>query len=136
MKREVELRKEFTELTKWLQTIIELAKNDEDFSVAWFNNTKDEQFSIVAGWSRGFSKDYADLLYISTSDPEYAMCVKIVENERPYEEYVDFDLLNMPISLDGEVEDTCISIEQTDDLVALAEFLFTEWERLTDEYGA
>ncbi len=127
--------KVINDLTKWLQTVVENAKCDEQLLFTKFENTKNEELNIVAGWSKGFSKDFADLLYISEADPDYAMCVKIVENNGPYA-YTDFDLLDMPIDRYGEVEDTCIAIEQTDDLESLAQFLYCEWERLTDEYEA
>lgn len=121
-----------TELTEWLNNMVKAAKNDENFSVAWFEGTKHEDFSIVAGWLEGFD-DYSTLLYTSKSEPKYALCVKIVVNEGPYA-YVDFDSLNMPVDSSGNVDDTCISIEQEDDLNALAQFLYSEWERITDEH--
>lgn len=120
------------DLAKWLKDIVEAAKNDENFSVAWFEGTRHEDFSIVAGWLEGFD-DYNTLLCTSKSEPKYALCVKIVVNEGPYA-YADFDTLNMPVDSFGNVDDTCIAIEQEDDLNALAQFLYGEWERITDEH--
>ena len=125
--------KTIAKLVDWLHTVVDKADKDEKFSVSWFEDTKHDKFNIVAGWSDGFSKDYADLLYISKEEPQYAMCVKVVQNEEPYA-YVDFDLLNMPVEESGAVDDTCFALERMDDLEAVAQFLYGEWERITMEY--
>lgn len=125
--------KKVERLATWLRSLIEDAKKDEQFSIAWFEDTKDERFSIIGGWMEGFSKDYADLLCISESNPEYAMCVKIAVNEGPYA-YTDFELMNMPIDQTGEVDNTCIALEYDDDVNSLAEFFLGELQRINLEF--
>lgn len=120
-------------LAAWIRTLIEDAKKDEQFSIAWFGDTKDEKLSIIGGWMEGFSEDYSDILCISKSNPKYAMCVKIAVNEGPYA-YTDFEIMNMPINADGDVEDTCIALDYDEDAAALAQFYIGEWERMMSEY--
>lgn len=121
-------------LTEWLKDLMRMADEEEDFIMSWFSDTKDEPFSIVGGWQEGFSKDYSDLLYISKTNSSYAMCVKIAINEGSYA-YTDFELLNMPVNNEtNEVDDTCLALERADDPAKLAQFLMTEWERLSKEY--
>ena len=122
-------------LADWIRGLIDNAKNDTPFSVFWFkeNEYSDEPFSIVGGWSDGFSAAYDDLLCISKSNPNYAMCVKIVVNEGPYASS-DFDSLNMPTDAFGEVEDTCITLELDEDVNGLAKLLLCELERITQEH--
>ena len=122
------------DLTSWIKDTIESAVKDETFDISWFNGTKDAPFSIIAGWERGFSENYADLICISKSNPEYAMCIKIVINERPYA-YTDFELMNMPCSADGTVDDTCVALQWEDDPVEAAQFFLGEWERIMKEHG-
>lgn len=120
-------------LAAWIRTLIEDAKKDEQFSIAWFGDTKDEKLSIIGGWMEGFSEDYSDILCISKSNPKYAMCVKIAVNEGPYA-YTDFEIMNMPINAEGDVEDTCIALDCDEDAAALAQFYIGEWERMMSEY--
>ena len=120
-------------LAAWIRTLIEDAKKDEQFSIAWFGDTKDEKLSIIGGWMEGFSEDYSDILCISKSNPKYAMCVKIAVNEGPYA-YTDFEIMNMPINVDGDVDDTCIALDYDEDASALAQFYIGEWERMMSEY--
>ena len=123
------------QLAAWVRSLIEDAKNDEQFSVAWFEGTKKEPFSIVGGWMEGFSEDYSDLLCISKSNPTYAMCVKIVVNEGPYA-YTDFEVMNMPFDPEtNKVDDTCIALEREEDYEAMALFFLNEWERIMKEHG-
>jgi hypothetical protein len=122
-------------LADWLRDLIEAAKDDESFCIAWYKETENDPFSIIGGWMEGFSSDYDDVLCISKSDPEYAMCVKIAVNEGPYA-YTDFELMDMPIDpVTDEVDDTCIALDYDEDVVGLAQFLASEWERITEEYG-
>ena len=72
------------------------------------------------------------MLCVSKSNPEYAMCVKIIVNEGPYA-YCDFEILNMPVDADGEVHDTCIALEYEDDLAGLATFFAVEMETLIQD---
>lgn len=121
-------------ITEWIRSLIEHAKKDDQFSVSWFPGTKNEPFSIVGGWMDGFSEDYSDLLCISKSEPGYAMCVKIIENEGPYA-YTDFEMLSMPYDkVTGEVDDTCIALEYEDNPEQTATFFMMEWERITKEH--
>lgn len=121
-------------LADWLRVLIESAKKDEQFSIAWFRETENDPFSIIGGWMEGFSEDYDDVLCISKGDPSYAMCVKIAVNEGPYA-YTDFEIMDMPVNSEGDVDDTCIALDYDEDVVSLAQFLASEWERITKEYG-
>lgn len=121
-------------LADWLRVLIESAKKDEQFSIAWFKETENDPFSIIGGWMEGFSEDYGDVLCISKGDPSYAMCVKIAVNEGPYA-YTDFEIMNMPVTSEGDVDDTCIALDYDEDTTSLAQFLASEWERITKEYG-
>ena len=129
MKREAMLKN----LTKWIESLKEDARNDNSYSIAWFGDTKNEPFSIIAGWLADFSLDYSDHICISKSNPDYAICIKIAVNEGPYA-YTDFEIMNMPIAKSGEVDDTCIVLEYDDDAEELAEHFLGEWERITNEY--
>lgn len=123
------------ELTFWIEDLKESALEDEVFDISWFKGTKNSPFAIIGGWSDGFSDEWADLMCISKTDPSYCMCVKIAINDGPYA-YTDFDLMDMPYSEEtGDVDDTCIALEWDDDPESLAEWLLSEWERITEEYG-
>lgn len=117
-------------ITEWVRALMMAADNDEDFLISWYNDTMDDKISIVGGWSDGFSENYSDLLYISESEPNYAMCVKIIENKGS-NTYADFDSLTFPTMPNGEVEEISIVLEREDKSEALAQFLFNELERLT-----
>jgi hypothetical protein len=122
-------------LTNWIEGLKKSAKEDEQFSIAWFKETENKPFSIIGGWMEGFSEDYSDFICISKGDPSYAMCVKIAVNEGPYA-YTDFEIMNMPVNPEtGEVDDTCIALEYDDDSESLAQFLLLELDRITEEYG-
>ena len=121
-------------LTEWLTALKKAAEEDEAFLISWFEDTKQDEFCIIGGWSDGFSEDYADLLHISKTSPSYAMCVKIAVNEGPYA-YTDFDIMNMPATENGDVDDTCIALELDEDPAELALFLAAEHERITKTYG-
>lgn len=119
-------------LAAWIDDIKEAAQDDNCFSVAFFEDTKDAAFSIVAGWVGGISESYSDLFYMSKSEPGYAMCVKIAVNDPQL--CPDFETMNMPTDEYGNVDDTCIALEQEDDSESLAAFLLCEWERISNEY--
>lgn len=123
-------------LTIWFENLINDAKNDAPFSVSFFreNDFDGSKFCIVGGWSEGFDEDYANLLCLSKSNPKYAMCVKIAVNNGPYA-YIDFDLLDMPVDAEGNVDDTCIALELDDEPEALAAFFLNELERITKAYA-
>jgi hypothetical protein len=122
-------------LTDWIEGLKKSAKEDEQFSIAWFKETENKSFSIIGGWMEGFSEDYSDFICISKGDPSYAMCVKIAVNEGPYA-YTDFEIMNMPVNPETEeVDDTCIALEYNDDSESLAQFLLAELERINKEYG-
>ena len=122
-------------LTEWLESLKQSAREDEQFSIAWFKPTENDPFSIIGGWMEGFSENYSGLLCISKGAPGYAMCVKIAVNEGPYA-YTDFEIMNMPVDpATEEVDDTCIALEYDDDSESLARFLLMELERITKEYG-
>lgn len=117
-------------LAKWIAGIKEAAKNDDTFSVAWFPETSESFFSIVAGWLR--MPNMPEEFCTSKSQPEYTMCVKIAINEEAF--YIDFELMTMPINANDEVDDTCIPLEWDDSPEAVAEFFMHEWERIMTEH--
>lgn len=120
-------------LATWIDELKEAAKDDSCFSIAWFKDTIDSPFSIVAGWQKMFTEDYSDLFCCSKSEPEYVLCIKIAKNEGPYA-YTDFDIMNMPTDKLGNVDDTCIPLEWDDSSEAAAAFFLCEWERIMNEY--
>lgn len=121
-------------LAEWIRNLIREAELDTNLSMAQFVAAGDEDspFVIAGGWSEGFSEDYADLLYISKSQPTYAMCIKIAVKES----CSDFDLLKMPVYKHGEVDDTCIPLEKGEDPNDAAKFFLMEFERVCREYEA
>jgi hypothetical protein len=118
-------------LTEWIEDIKEAARDDTSFSIAWFPETEDKQFSIIAGWQKipGCSNSFC----CSKSHPEYVMCVKIAKNEDKTW-YLDFDSMNMPTDKFGNVDDTCVPLEWDDPAEAAAPFFLCEWERIMNEY--
>ena len=131
MNREIMLK----ELTTWIMGLKEIARADEALSISWFGKTKDYPFSIIGGWSEGFSESYDDIICVSKADPCYAMCVKVVINDGPYA-YTDFDIMNMPYNEEtGDVDDTCIALEWDDDPEEGAQFFLSQWERIMEEHG-
>jgi hypothetical protein len=120
-------------LVQWLDDLKEAAKEDQSFSIAWFKETETSPFSIIGGWMSGFSETWDNLLCVSKSNSQYAMCVKIAVNEGPYA-YTDFEAMDMPVNEDGEVDDNCIALEYGDNTEELAFFLLNEWEKLMEEH--
>lgn len=121
-------------LASWVANLKEEAMKDTDMLVSWYPETKELPFSIVGGWENwGFTDSYKDLLCLSKKSPEYCMSIKIIKNDGPYA-YADFESLNMPVSIDGEVDDTCIALEWEDCPMKTAEFFKSQWERIIDEY--
>ena len=110
-------------LATWIAGLIDAAKEDEQFDVAWFAPTKNTRFSIIGGWVDGYNSNYADLFCMSKSNPTKAMCVDVVDNE---------DTL---ITIEEEVEPTHIILEWDDSPDAAAEFFMHEWERLMEAAG-
>lgn len=125
------MNKTFTkeQLTSWIAGLQEAAKNDEHFLVDWFKPTVDSPFSIIGGWLNGYDSADADLFCLSKTNPTYGMSIKIVVNEGPYA-YCDFETLDMPMEPNGEVDDTCLTLEWDDNPEAVAKFYIGEWERL------
>ena len=120
-------------LTTWIKDLKEAALDDNCFALAKFEGTADYPFCIVGGWMKGFQEGYRDLLCMSKTNPDHAMCVKIAINEE--QETPDFEALPFPIDTNGKIEDLCIALEQEDDFESLAVFLLTEWERITEEHA-
>lgn len=120
-------------LAAWIEDIKEAAKEDTSFSIAWFKDTEDKPFSIIAGWRKMLNENYSDLFCCSKSHPEYVMCIKIVVNEDKAR-YLDFDSMNMPTDPFGNVDDTCIPLEWDDSAEAAAAFFLCEWERIMNEH--
>ena len=123
------------DLTAWIEEIKEAAKDDASFSVARFGPTAKAPFAIVAGWHKMYHKDFdfSDVFCVSKSQPEYVMCIKIVENTKA-SAYNNFESLNMPIDKNGEVDDTCIPLEWDDSAESAAIFFLMEWERIMNEH--
>lgn len=124
-------------LADWIRGLISEAELDTNLSVSQFTAVDDEDspFVIAGGWSEGFSKDFADLLYVSKSQPEYAMCIKIAVKDNATI-CTDFDLLSMPMYKHGEVDDTCIPLERGEDPEDAATFFLMEFERVNKEHKA
>jgi hypothetical protein len=119
-------------LIKWLEDLINKAELDTE-SVSYFRGTKDSPYCIVGGWGEVCSDALADLLYISESNPDYAMCVKIVKQEASPDVNLDY-LLEVINPETGEVEFETLPIERDDDLTELARFLLSEWERISKDF--
>ncbi len=126
-----------TEMTKdlalWIAELKDCAVKDESFSVSWFLGTKGSPISIIGGWEDGFCADDADLFCLSKSNPTYGMCIKIIVNKGPYA-YCDFEVLDMPVFPNGEVDDTCLALEWEDNPEAIADFFAMEYERISSFY--
>jgi hypothetical protein len=122
------------ELAEWVEDLIDAAKDDHSFSIAWFKGTENSPFSIIGGWESGFSEDYSDIFCISKSEPKYAMSIKIAVNNGPYA-YTDFEAMDMPTDKFGEVDDTCVPLEWDDNPEAVAAVYIHEWERIMSEHG-
>lgn len=120
-------------LVEWIKDLIEAAKDDKSFSIAWFKGTENSPLSIIGGWMPGFSEDYSNIFYISKTEPKYAMSIKIVDNTDSFA-YPDYETMDMPINKLGEVEDTCVPLEWDDNPELVAEFYIHEWERLMAMY--
>lgn len=110
-------------LAMWIAGLIDAAKNDEQFDVAWFTPTENTRFSIIGGWvDDGVSSDYADLFCMSKSNPTKVMCVDVADNEDT-------------LITEEEPETTHIVLEWDDSPEAAAEFFMHEWERLMEKAG-
>ena len=118
-------------LAVWIAGIKECARRDDNSQIFWFLPTMNKPFCIIAGWEKWFE---SEAFCCSKSQPEYVMCIKIVENDE-HAAYVDFDTLYMPVDKNGEVEDTCIPLEWDDSPEAAAQFFLGEWERIMKEHG-
>jgi hypothetical protein len=121
-------------LAQWIEDIKEAAKDDTSFSIAWFKETENKPFSIVAGWTEGAFEDYSNIFCVSKSEPKYVMALKIAINEGPYA-YTDFDAMSIPLDKNGEVDSACIPLEWNDSPEAAAQFFLMEWERIMEEHG-
>lgn len=119
-------------LTKWLEDLINKAELDTE-SVSYFRDTKDSPYCIVGGWGEGYSDELTDLVYTSESNPDYAMCVKIVKQEDSPDINLDY-LLEVVNPETGDVEFETLPIERDDDLTELARFLISEWERILKDF--
>ena len=136
MRTPEQFKNELVKLSTWIDELREAADRDEDLSYSVYNSTvENEPFVIVGGWSRGFSEDFSDVLYVSKSNPAFAMCIKIAINDGPYA-YTDYDLMDMPVDDTYEVEDTNIALEREDVSAAIAEFYLRELERMLEEHNS
>ena len=125
------------QLAEWIEDIKEAAKEDTSFSIAWFKETQNAPFSIIAGWAEYFAdnSEVNDLFCCSKSHPEYVMCIKIAENKGPYA-YTDYEIMSMPYEPEtSEVDNTEVMLEWDDPADYAAEFFMHEWERIMEEHG-
>lgn len=120
------------QLAAWIEDIKEAAKDDNCFSIAWFKETEDEPFTIVAGWH--FMQNMPEEFCKSKSQPNYVMCIKVAENSDVIT-YFDFEDATMPLDKNGDVDNTCIPLEWEDSAEYAAEFFTHEWERIMEEHG-
>ena len=118
-------------LAAWIEDLKEAARDDDCFSVAYFEAAPAYPFTIVGGWRKGFER-FSDIFCTSKSHPDYAMCVNIVVNDPECE---DFEKFELPVDKHGEVEDLCVALEHDDNSEAFAVFLLGEWERIMEEHG-
>ena len=119
-------------LTNWLEDLINKVELDTE-SVSYFKDTKDSPYCIVGGWGEGYSDELTDLVYISESNPDYAMCVKIVKQEDSPDVNLDY-LLEVVNPETGDIEFETLLIERDDDFTELASFLMSEWTRISEKY--
>lgn len=119
-------------LTKWLEDLINKAELNTE-SVSYFRDTKDSPYCIVGGWGEGYSDELTDLVYTSESNPDYAMCVKIVKQEDSPDVNLDY-LLEVVNPETGDVEFETLPIERDDGFTELARFLLNEWERISKDF--
>ena len=123
------------EATDWVEELRKKAEADEDFAYSIYRPEFCKgKFAIVGGWMQGFNKYHTDLLYISESNTEYAMCIKIVVDDGPWA-FAEFETLNMPIDEDGEVDDTCLALERDDTSESVALFYLNEIDRISKTYN-
>lgn len=119
-------------LAEWIESLKDDAENDTTFDINWFSETVNERFSIVGGWMQSkLAAADIDLFCLSRENPQCVMAIKIVTNEGPYP-YADFAGLELPINNEGEVEDTCFILEWAEDSVELAQFIYSEYERISE----
>lgn len=127
-----QFKEDIAKLSAWIDELRVLAEQDADIPWSVFKSSMGEEpFSIVGGWSYGFSEDYKDVLYISKSNPHYAMCIKIVVSDWNYTSY---ETLRMPLDRTNEVEDLNIALERGDLSEDVAMFYLIELERILKEY--
>ena len=126
--------KELKRLSNWVDYLRASAENNPDLVYTIFyprldNNETKERLYIVGGWSKGFSADYSDVLYINKDNPNYAMCIKVAVAPASVSN-VDFDNFDMPVDMNGNIEDTCVSLEREDTSLGVAMFYLNEYERI------
>ena len=123
------------EVTDWVDNLRKIADEDKDIAYSIYRpDLCKGEFAIVGGWMEGFNEEQSDLLYISESNPKYAMCIKVVVDDGPWA-FAEFETLNMPVTEDGEVDDTCIAIERDDDSESVALFYLNEIDRISKTYN-
>lgn len=123
------------QLAAWIEGILEDAKDDKSFSIAWFKPTENSPFAIIAGWQELDETAGEDSFCRSKSQPKYVMAIKIAENEGPYA-YTDYEIMNMPWDRETEeVDNTEVYLEWTDPVDYMAEHFRTEWCRVMKECG-
>ena len=132
------MEKTFTreQLIDWIKGIRKAAKDDESFSIAWFEPTKTYPFAIIAGWQELDEPEGEDSFCRSKSQPKYVMAIKVAENDGPYA-YTDYEIMNMPWdSYSGDVDDTEVFLEWDDPVDYMADHFIAEWRRVMKKYGA
>ncbi len=132
------MRKQYDEklnrLELWVEELRKDAENSDDLKYSvFYPDGNDSPFCIVGGWSKGFTADYSDVLYVNKTDPGYAICIKVALTSKSTV-HKNFDDFAMPVDSYGNTEDTCVALERDDLSIAAAMFYLNEYERLVEEY--
>ena len=121
-------------LAAWINSLREKTMNGEQFTTAWFEETKDAPISIVGGWLNGFAA-FADSgsFCMNKSNKDQALCIAVVVNNGE-DETIELDDLKFCDAPNGVPEDLSIAISPTDDTKVFGAFLIMEWERIMNAH--
>lgn len=117
-------------LAAWMDSLREQVKNGQQFTTAWFEDTKDTPISIVGGWLNGFAA-FADTgsFCINKHNTNQALCIAVVVNNGE-DSTVELDKLKFCDAPNGVPEDLSIAISPDDDTNVFAHFLLIERDRI------
>lgn len=127
-------------LIEWIKSVHELGMSDEPISIAYFRDTMDEQFIIIAGWSDGYDEDTSDGYLHSASEPTWCMNIKIAINEE-YNSNItvlcpEFDMMNMPWFADtGDVYDSDVLLHVEENFEEIADWLIKDYEAINEAFA-